>query len=138
MPEEHREPRGLLQAQVVVNKAKIELLGTHFSLYEKERLMQVDFVLKTIEQIAASVPIIFAGDLNCLETSKEISKMSQYLLDTYKIVNHNSPSSERIDYIFFRGPYRITAFDDIQTIASDHNPLVATFSSNGTASCRLH
>ncbi|MBA2393035.1 MAG: endonuclease/exonuclease/phosphatase family protein [Ktedonobacteraceae bacterium] len=129
-PGGHRESRGLLQVEVIVNKAKFVLLGTHFSLYERERLIQVDFVLKIINQVSASVPIILAGDLNCSETSKEISKISQCLTDTYKVTNHNLSSSNRIDYIFFRGPYRITAFADIQTVASDHNPLVATFSSN--------
>lgn len=131
-----RPIRGVVSAQLQIDSHPFGLVGCHLSLDATRRLHEVDRVLNAAAGLDG--PVILAGDLNeppsgaCWERLRAAG-----FVDGGERGERTFPSSgavERIDALLVRGNVHISEHgvpplqDALLRMASDHLPLVATFS----------
>jgi endonuclease/exonuclease/phosphatase family metal-dependent hydrolase len=131
------EPRGLLRATLVWEGRDVELLTTHLDATpdDGERRHQVGLIREALLGLPADRPFILAGDFNALPGGTTLAPLRERWADAWATLETSPgptfPSDgprERIDY-FWHDAARVRArrirIPDTQ--ASDHRPLVATF-----------
>lgn len=120
------EQRGVLQAVVEFRGEKLHLFDTHYPLTAVERTEATHLVLSLVGQVKG--PVVFGGDLNAEDDSPEVTSLAQQLQDgSGRPAAPTFPADtpqQRIDYLFYRGPFRAESFTVIETQASDHLPIM--------------
>ena len=138
------EQRGLLQIEVKINSDTVIFMNTHIDYREDdtERLLNVGELIQTSLKFT-KYPIIVCGDFNDVPTSRTIKKMREYFTDVFLALNKDSVKTfpteapdKKIDYIFIldknldinkSNTLKIINAQVIQSIASDHLPIMAQF-----------
>jgi endonuclease/exonuclease/phosphatase family metal-dependent hydrolase len=128
------ERRGFIRAEVRIKGQLINFVTTHLDYqYEDGRLFETQQLLAALKDVKG--PLIVVGDFNDVPAGQAYQLMRNTFDDAW---NEAQPRAEgfsypadkpvkRIDYIFHRSADRIRARNAriIQTLASDHLPVVA-------------
>jgi endonuclease/exonuclease/phosphatase family metal-dependent hydrolase len=134
------EKRGLTQIVLQTPYGKIHFFNTHLSLYRKERLAQMNQIIKEggLAAVPPDEPTVFCGDLNAGVNSPVYKLLSSRLQDVEQIRPHMSPEPTfysswpllRLDHIFHSRhftPVQVDVANDWECrLASDHLPVLAT------------
>ncbi|MFW6006943.1 MAG: endonuclease/exonuclease/phosphatase family protein [bacterium] len=116
--EKGKEPRGLLEAEVLISPVfSLKVLVTHLSLETEERNKQWQWILQHINSIEG--PFVLMGDFNFQENLVEAS---DYFIAAEKTFPADSPVKE-IDMFFSNSLVKKEIYT-INSIASDHLPLI--------------
>lgn len=141
------EPRIAVRACIRVNGTGLTVLNTHLAhtidlTSCTTRLRQIDELLNLIEP----EKLVLAGDFNVEPGSKELQKVSRALVNadpdptapTAFLYEHDKRGGYarteprfRIDHLFVTPDVGVKSFEVMDTIASDHYPLMAELSVNG-------
>jgi len=125
-----REPRGMIEAVVDFNRRPLMLWATHLGLGSRERLLQMQKILKII-QAAETEPGILLGDFNeWLPWGRPLRILHRWF--TRFPSPATFPSHRpllKLDRILIRPGKRLSAlwvhWTRLSRLASDHLPLVA-------------
>ena len=137
------EQRGFLCTKVTVGTIKLNLFSLHLSVFEDERILSSNALLRILSNINKSEGIIIAGDFN-VGISKvgnhkyifeEKDKYEEYdiLKKKLNFIDNNSPtwfskeSSGCIDSCFYSNNLKLAKFETIPTQVSDHYPIYMEF-----------
>ena len=131
------EQRGLLQLVLDFHGRDIVFMNTHidYRADDTERLMNVEEI-KGIAKGYGSRPVVVCGDFNDLPGSRTHQNMKEQFNDTWELAGHSEGLSypagtplKRIDYIWIPKDKSLVPLniEVIDTQASDHRPVVATF-----------
>lgn len=120
------EQRGALFAEVQIGEHRITLINTHYPLTRLERCSATRYLLGLIGKVSG--PLILGGDLNAEDTAPEIISLRSALIDPAPLpaaptFPADVPTS-RIDYLLYRGPDVTTSFAVLETLVSDHRPVL--------------
>jgi endonuclease/exonuclease/phosphatase family metal-dependent hydrolase len=135
------ERRGVMWTRHATRNGPLHLLNTHLSLVKKERIAQMQHIVKTLidHQIPDSEPVIFCGDLNAGINSPVYNLLSTRMRDTQKMHSGFRPDSTffstypllTLDHIFYShhlAPVGVTVVNDWECrLASDHLPVSGIF-----------
>ena len=134
-----REPRGVIDADILVNGRSLRIIATHFGLHSKERRMQADLLLAILTlPVSDTEPptdgTILLGDFN--EWRRDLRN-----LDKLARQFHPSPAPPTfparypmlpLDRILVQGDLRLNGLrahrSAIARMASDHLPICAVVS----------
>ncbi len=128
----HREPRGVLECTVRIGGHTVRILNTHLGLSKKERHHQLNAVMQLLQQ-DRKMPVVLAGDFNEWNPfGRNLNRLKNIM---HMVPSHRTfPSGFPIialDRIFYRGGLTLTSHyvhdSRLGRTASDHRPLVATF-----------
>jgi len=136
------EERGILWVEADIEGSKIQVLNTHLSILERERRLQVEFLLQRgwLGAELDRVPLILCGDLNAGMSSWTCRRLSEVLSNVgsgpTRVVVPRTWSGRlplrRIDHVyttdFVRTDRVIVPRNRLTRVASDHLPLVVDFS----------
>ncbi|BFH68272.1 MAG: endonuclease/exonuclease/phosphatase family protein [Paenibacillus dendritiformis] len=127
-----REQRGLLEAELVVEDARVRFYVTHLGLERQERLTQISQIVDIAARQTGAA--IITGDFNALPDSPELAAMSR----SYRNVFADLPAAytypaggakETIDYILVNDGIAVGARREVvRSVASDHYPIAAALS----------
>ncbi len=128
-----RERRGALEAHIrdVGRLRRLTVFCTHWGLSEEERLQQAEALAGIVG--AAQHPLVVCGDLNEAPEGEAVQRFLDLtgLQDAGRASNCATFVSEnptdRIDYILHTPDLRPINVEAIETLASDHLPLLADF-----------
>lgn len=131
------EPRGLLEALVVMDGRPLRFLVTHLqNRSQPARLAQVDVVRGVVT--GRPSPAVLAGDLNARPGSAEVRRLTAVAEDAWAAAGrgrgHTFPATApaaRIDYVLATPDLVATAAAVIDSRASDHRPVRADLESAG-------
>lgn len=129
------EPRGALEVGVMSPDGPITVFCTHFGLDSDERAKQGRELAALVG--AAPTPAVVCGDFNEEAQARGISELvtSAGLIDAYAdgppTFDSVDPAS-RIDFILHDPSISVDEISLINTLASDHLPIVADLSIGGT------
>lgn len=122
------EQRGLLETTINVKGNHLHLYNTHLALTSAEREIQI----KEMVEIAgkSNGPKVIMGDLNATPKSNEMKPLYANYLDVFA---HNPQAytypadnpAKRIDYIFTSNDIQTVNSKVINSLASDHLPIIA-------------
>jgi endonuclease/exonuclease/phosphatase family metal-dependent hydrolase len=127
------EQRGLAVATLKVRGRELRFANTHLTHNNNaERLQQAQ---KVVELLGGSKqPTLLVGDLNAAATTPEIKTLTSVWRDTWPQVGSGpgntieaSNPTARIDYQLHSAALRPTSASVPVTLASDHLPVVATY-----------
>ncbi len=124
----------LLVTLVKVNNVSVNVLVAHFGESEEDRSAQADKTVEIINSLTG--PIILLGDFNSEPNSSQIQTILDVGLNDSYADSHNGEhvsttkqaEKHTIDFVFYRGLTLLTADVIKEGKASDHNPVIATFS----------
>jgi len=127
-----REPRGLLETWVRLGGLEVRLLATHWGLHAGERMRQSRRCVEVVtgsERGGNLPPTILCGDLNVTQDAPEVRGlvMSSGLVDTWPDGPPTYAAAEpsaRIDYVFASPHWQVLGRRRIDSIASDHFPVL--------------
>lgn len=132
--QEGTEQRGVLHVIVEYRQQDIHLYATHLSPDTNQSKDQAEQLMNIVMDWGTDKPILIAGDLNLIPSSKYLSELTYYFHDlgVYLDENQNTYPSQnprrRIDYIFCNEwfkPLAVQAINNEKTaVASDHLPFV--------------
>lgn len=117
-----QEPRGCLE----VEAGPATWLCTHWGLHPETRRGQSRDVC-ALAAARAPRPVAILGDLNAASISAEVSPLRTRFLDTGAGAGPTFPAAQperRIDYCFLPKGWRICTARVLETIASDHRPVL--------------
>lgn len=124
-----REPRGLGRVSIMLDNQLVHVIVTHLGLNPVEREEQFAYLAARIRELAE--PVLLLGDFNTTPTSPA---MCRFLAETGLEVHSYEPTypsdqpSLKIDYILASGEWEVVEeVRPIETLASDHFPVVGTF-----------
>lgn len=125
------ENRCLLEIHVQVEDQELGFLVVHLGLDHKQRIIHVqDTLLPVIRSFSG--PLILCGDMNAQSDQEEIQLLQQELRDCFTantgILENTYPAqqaTERIDYILINDLIEVKQFYIVDSLASDHLPVVA-------------
>ncbi|MCE5169079.1 endonuclease/exonuclease/phosphatase family protein [Paenibacillus profundus] len=126
------EQRGLLETEIDVNGARLFFYATHLGLEENERMAQTEEILEIAAARAGSA--VVAGDFNAYPDGPEIAHMTQAFCNVFADMPmaYTYPAgeaNETLDYILVGSEVIFGERREvIQTLASDHYPIVARLS----------
>jgi len=134
------ERRGFIRGEVIVGKRIINFVTTHLDYqYEDGRLFESQQLLAALKDIKG--PLIVVGDFNDIPSGPAYQLMRTQFNDAWAESRAQEDGfsypadkpSKRIDYIFFRSADRVRSKRAwiIQTLASDHVPVVADLEIGG-------
>jgi endonuclease/exonuclease/phosphatase family metal-dependent hydrolase len=134
------ERRGFIRGEIIVGKRIINFVTTHLDYqYEDGRLFESQQLLAALKDIKG--PLIVVGDFNDIPSGPAYQLMRTQFNDAWaesRAPDHGfsypaDKPSKRIDYIFFRSADRVRSKRAwiIQTLASDHVPVVADLEIGG-------
>ncbi|MBE3583728.1 MAG: endonuclease/exonuclease/phosphatase family protein [Limnochordaceae bacterium] len=132
-----REDRVLLRAEVQVGTECWQVAVTHLGLSRSERVDHVRQILARLQSFRG--PTILMGDWNDRPDSPEVSLVTTQLQDVAAVAQaqdgdprptfaYDSPDGRpnmRIDYIFASAALQVRRVWTIDSVGSDHLPLVA-------------
>lgn len=122
-----REPRALLHAQFTVAGGPLHFLCTHLSLRAEERAQEVAALIQHLARVSG--PCVLAGDLNTRPDGPELVALrGAGLSDCAAPGLLTFPGVQptlKLDYLLVSGHFEVRACRTIETVASDHLPLVA-------------
>jgi len=128
------ERRGFIRAEVNVHGRTLHFVTTHLDYqYDDGRLFEAQQMLAGLEGVNG--PLIVVGDFNDLPTGQTYQLMRNAFNDAWidgrgtgeGLSYPADKPAKRIDYIFMRSkdPIRTRRAWTVQTLASDHIPVVA-------------
>lgn len=122
---------GFPEATLEWNGRTIHLFSTHLD-YRSDPAVRQTQVIETLEILnGRDQPLILVGDLNARPESPELQPLLESLQDVWgesEDPGYTFPASEpdrRIDYILYRGSWRVVRAWVPSSTASDHRPVVA-------------
>ena len=123
---------GFPEAVVQVRGAKVHFYGTHLD-YRGDptlRRMQVDDMLAVTS--ADEGQKILVGDLNAPPHAPELARLWGHFTDAWEVRGRGAGYTyasddpvKRIDYVLCSPGVRVESVDVVETLASDHRPVVA-------------
>lgn len=124
-----REQRGVLRATIDINGVDTNIYNTHLALPDEDRMGQVNEIIELMEDFPG--PKMVMGDLNSESHFEDFKHLinAGNLTDTFVDVENsntfraNDPI-KRIDYILTSPLITFDNQEVIQTLASDHLPIV--------------
>jgi endonuclease/exonuclease/phosphatase family metal-dependent hydrolase len=124
------EPRGILEAAAEIDGVQHHLLCSHFGFLAGEATEGVERLESLLRTLSG--PVIFGADLNVHgDTSPEVARLRELLPqsaprgDDPETMTYPAHSPVlRLDYLFLSEPYWIESFQVIETLASDHRPVL--------------
>jgi endonuclease/exonuclease/phosphatase family metal-dependent hydrolase len=131
------EQRGVLSATIDINNRDILFLNTHLDHTEdddSERVLYTEKIRDHIISLYKNQTVILAGDFNDFPGSRMYQIVQSYMSDSWIqagtgdgfTIPVNNPE-KRIDYIFYSGELKPVTANVVQSIASDHLPVVVKF-----------
>ena len=127
------EQRGLAVATIMLRGAELRFANTHLTdNNHAERLEQAQKVVQLLG--TSKKPTLLVGDLNARPDTAEITTLTAILTDTWPevgagpgyTIEADNPTA-RIDYQLHSSQLRPTTADVPRTPASDHLPVVASY-----------
>lgn len=98
------EPRGMIEAKLRIFNNEVMVYGTHLSLNKDIRNVEMEYITNQLTNI--TLPVIFMGDLNAKNNSKEITMINNVLTNV-------STNIDSIDYIFISQEINLMKFNEI-------------------------
>lgn len=124
------EPRGILEARINVNGELITILNTHLAISDRERIGQVDSILRIIGDRRKN--IILLGDFNEIPEGDNIIRIKETFKDLWETYGEtegftfpNWNPGVRIDYIFIGNGFAIEEVYISTEALSDHLPVIS-------------
>lgn len=126
------ERRGMLQVEVEVDRKTLTFVTTHLDYqFEDGRLFETEQLLKFLTDVKE--PLIVVADLNDVPSGSAYQLMRSKFVDAWvtsraKGDGFSYPADKpvkRIDHIFYSKGLRARKAWVVQTLASDHIPVVA-------------
>lgn len=120
------ESRSIIKSKIKANNTIYNVFVSHFGLAKEE---QKNGTNKILELINGLEHVIFMGDLNMMPTSMNRVKLKDHLISTVPDEFLSFPSSDlfdRRDYIFVSKDIKYEDAKVLDTIFSDHLPLITT------------
>ncbi|MFC0626989.1 endonuclease/exonuclease/phosphatase family protein [Kribbella deserti] len=128
-----QEQRGLLEATIRVRGRDIRFANTHLTHNnDAERQEQADRIAALVG--SSDQPTLLVGDLNAVPTARPITTLTSILRDTWVevgvgpgyTISAENPT-KRIDYLLHSPTLHPRTAAVLPTLASDHLPVVATY-----------
>jgi endonuclease/exonuclease/phosphatase family metal-dependent hydrolase len=119
------EPRGVIEAVINIRGKELNVLATHLSLNQNDRILQTEFITERLKQ--GTAPKLLLGDFNARPTSVEVQEILLVMKDGTDIDAKTYPAKEpeaKIDYIFVSNDIEISEGRLIKREVSDHLPVV--------------
>jgi len=125
------EQRGLLEAVINVRGVRVRIANTHLQHNSAvERTAQVERIMELLE--GSREPVVLMGDLNARPGEPELAPLSTRYEDAWLeggegdgfTLSAADPYA-RIDYIFVSPEIAVESAEVLDTLASDHLPVVA-------------
>ncbi len=131
---DNREPRSYLAAQVLANGVRVNFLTAHLGLSDKERLNQVNKIVKFGTQLSG--PLIITGDFNEKPNGGGIAIIRENWIKhnlsppqgTLRLSDHEV--GPEIDMIFTSSDWGLKSMRVYENELSDHLPVVAELELN--------
>ncbi|MCX5871368.1 MAG: endonuclease/exonuclease/phosphatase family protein [Deltaproteobacteria bacterium] len=138
----HLEPRGALWVVITVGDRAIQCINTHLSLFSKERLLQAEALLGSewLADPECRFPALVCGDFNATPGSPVCQLLQRRLVDAQLQGLNKRPMNTfcsrypvaRIDHVYTSPGIEVVDCEvpanELAQVASDHLPLVVTFS----------
>jgi endonuclease/exonuclease/phosphatase family metal-dependent hydrolase len=122
------ERRGMLEIEIELDGKTVNFVTTHLDYqFEDGRLFETEQLLKFVE--AGKGPLIVVADLNDTPDGSAYKLMRCTFGDAWISYPADKPS-KRIDHIFYRDRVRAKKAWVVETLASDHVPVVAELEIN--------
>ena len=126
-----KEQRGALQLLLreVAGIGSLSVFCTHWGLNDEERVKHAEFLAPLIAK--AKLPVVVCGDFNEGPTAAGVMKLiaETGLIDADAEQNRatfvSDNPKERIDYILYSSDLALRYFEIVDSLASDHLPLLA-------------
>jgi endonuclease/exonuclease/phosphatase family metal-dependent hydrolase len=124
------EPRGVLEATAEIGGVQHHLLCSHFGFLSGEATDGVERLEALIRTFTG--PVLFGADLNVHgDTASEVARLRELLPasaphgDGPETMTYPAHAPVlRLDYLFLSDSYRIERFQVLETLASDHRPVL--------------
>ena len=126
------ERRGMLRVEIEVDGKVVNFVTTHLDYqYEDGRVFETEQLLKFLEPVQG--PLIVVADMNDEPTGAAYKLMRSKFEDAW-VASHAKDEGfsypadkpiKRIDHIFYRDGFKAKKASTVQTLASDHVPVVA-------------
>ncbi len=125
------EQRGLLEAVVNVRGVRVRIANTHLQHNSAvERTAQVQAIMELLAD--SQEPVVLLGDLNARPNDPELAPLSERYDDAWLeggegdgFTYSAAQPRARIDYVFVSPAIGVESATVLDTLASDHLPLVA-------------
>jgi endonuclease/exonuclease/phosphatase family metal-dependent hydrolase len=126
------EARSFVFSQVIISGIRVNLLNTHLGLSDEDRIVQVESIIKFLNQIDG--PTVITGDFNGTSEDKAVALLRNEFFD---IQSHTEQASQgtfrskdgsigdRMDYILTSPEFTLKRFEVVDNLLSDHLPLIA-------------
>jgi endonuclease/exonuclease/phosphatase family metal-dependent hydrolase len=129
------EPRSILEATADIGGVPHHLLCSHFGFLAGEATDGVERLEALLRSLSG--PVVFAGDLNVHgDAAPEVARLRELFPqsapygDGQETMTYPAHAPAlRLDYLFLTRPYRIERFKVLETLTSDHRPLLVEASS---------
>lgn len=129
---------GLLDATIDVHGLRVRVFDTHLD-YRADPAVRATQVRETLALIeGAREPLLLFGDLNATPDATELTPLLARLHDLWPGVGAGAGTSypakapvKRIDYVLGSAHFHATSARVIETLASDHRPVVMDLVSGG-------
>ena len=122
-----REPRTALEGRFTIEGRPIRFVDTHLGLTPDERLEQARRLAALVRE--SEEPAILVGDLNAAPDSPEVGELlAAGLADCLPVDALTFPArtpDRRLDYILATPHFRVDGCQVVETLVSDHRPVVA-------------
>ncbi|HHZ20273.1 MAG TPA: endonuclease/exonuclease/phosphatase [Firmicutes bacterium] len=124
--------RSIAGVKILLEDVPVNFFTTHLGLSVEDRRLQMAKILQLLEEAAG--PVIITGDWNATADAEEVQAIAEWFLDVQAVVgkehlgtflSKNSLERPRIDYIFVSPEFGVDKVEIIETMASDHLPVVA-------------
>lgn len=125
------EQRGLLEARINVRGRQALVYSTHLQHDSAtERAAQTEAIVDLVGD--ATLPVVLTGDLNATPDATEMTRIVESFVDSHVAAGDGdgftysaTDPDRRIDYVVANDHVRFTDSDVVDTLASDHLPVVA-------------
>jgi len=115
------EPRGCLLVRIDVDGQEVFFGSVHLALGRKTRARQIAALA---EELPRDVPLVLAGDMNCL--AGELQPLHELLAFADTPASYPAFWPKRaLDHIGYSNHWRLESVGVVKTSASDHRPVVA-------------
>lgn len=134
------EPRGVQEVKVDAEGIEFTFFNTHLAKKEEELPVSIEEIMELLK--SCTQPFVLTGDFNAPPWDEEIRKMGRFAKSVFlekgepltvahppsfhadKVEEEPEPAA-RIDYIFISDGFSVKDSGVIETVVSDHRPIVA-------------